>query len=745
MNGEKKRNSIKETWELLGQSIYVGERLEAHLTALFVVSIVTIVLSVVLTVVNVATRQYAMIVASVVTGVAGVYCAYCARVRRDNRTASLIPTIFCGVAFTLYVFTGAGNGSAMLFSLLVPIGLCYFVSVKYGIILSAYYSLLYSVIFFTPLKSMCAAYYTEEFMERFPIVYITLSVFTVLAMVQYHRNALLEIDYAQRLKEEVARQTAMAEERSRKIEQMSFQTIQTLAHAIDAKDPYTRGHSTRVSQHSALVAEALGWDSERVNELRYAALLHDIGKIGIPDSILNKPTRLTEVEYAIIKSHTTMGGDILKDRTNIAIAEDVARSHHERYDGKGYPRGLKGEEISEEARIIAIADAFDAMNSNRIYRKACDPAHIRQELLEGKGRQFDPRFTDIFVRLWDQGLLKQDIQENLEGADSEMEASSALLQQVMDSFMAQNASDDIDLTTGLMGRTAGEAAIAKVMNEKNGWFVLFDMDNLKKINDTSGHSAGDRALRLTGETLKANSEAGLCCRLGGDEFILFVKEASREEAEAKIQKIIQEFEHKKKADIALAVGSLSAGAALSTPAESYTIIFNKADKALYHVKQNGKGGYYFYSVETEAEGKVDAEKLVNSIRTSGSYSGALDVEYRQFARLYEYISNLEHRFAHPFKLILVELDLPDGAPPQPEALEKAMYFMEQSIRQTIRNVDVVTRYSQRQYLIILVGTDNEGVSIVIDRVFRGYYKMSGSGVFSPRYLIISGICSANGK
>ena len=738
MKSREKKNVIQETWQLLSQPIYVGKRLEAHLRMLFIISIVTIVLSVVLIIVNAVTGQYAMLIASVITGAAGLGCAYCARVLKNVKIASLIPTIFCGIMFTIYALTGAGNGSSILFALLVPIGLCYFVSVKYGIILSAYYSILFSVIFYTPLKNACRIYYTEEFMERFPIVYITLSVFTAVAMVHYHRNALMEIDYTRRLNEEVARQTAVAEERSRKIEQMSFQTIQTLANAIDAKDPYTKGHSTRVSQHSVLVAEALGWDKERINELQYAALLHDIGKIGVPDSILNKPTRLTDVEYGIIKSHTTMGGDILKEKITIGVAEDVARSHHERYDGKGYPRGLKGEEISEEARIIAIADAFDAMNSNRIYRKACDAAHIRRELIEGKGKQFDPRFADVFIRLWDQGLLNLGSKEAPEESVGDLEASSALLQQVMERFVSQNATDDIDITTGIMGRTAGETAIAKAMQENNGWFVLFDMDNLKKINDTSGHTAGDRALKLTGDILSDNSENALCCRLGGDEFILFVKEASRDEAEARIQKVIGDFEQRKQADIEISVASLSAGAAMSTPTEAYTIIFNKADKALYHVKQNGKGGYYFYTIETESEGKVDADKLVSSIRTSGSYNGALDVEYRQFARLYEYISNLEHRFSHPFKLILIELEAHNGETPQTEELERAMYLMDQSIRQTIRNVDVVTRYSRRQYLIILVGTDNEGVSIVIDRVFRGYYKMSGSGVFSPRYLIIPG-------
>ena len=175
-------------------------------------------------------------------------------------------------------------------------------------------------------------------------------------------SRIIELHFLQtNLKEEVERQTAKAEERSRKIEQMSLQTIHTLANAIDAKDPYTKGHSTRVSQFSVLMAEALGWEKEKVENLRYAALLHDIGKIGVPDSILNNPKKLTDSEYNIIKSHATMGGEILRNKMMVEGAEDVALCHHERFDGSGYPKGLAGEDISEEAGIFAMADACDAL------------------------------------------------------------------------------------------------------------------------------------------------------------------------------------------------------------------------------------------------------------------------------------------------------------------------------------------------------------------------------------------------
>lgn len=736
-NGEKGTNSIRELWDMLSRTIYVGERYEANMNALFFVSVATAILGLVLIAVNLATSQDVMLIAAIVTFLAGAACGYCVRVLKNREIAILIPTIFCAIAFTIYLFTGAGEGSAIMWSLLMPIGMCYFVSVKYGIILSIYYSILFTVVFYSPLRQVISAYYNITFIERFPLLFISLSTFTGMAMIQYHRNALFEIDYTGRLNEEVARQTAVAEERARRIEQMSFQTIQTLANAIDAKDPYTKGHSTRVSQYSVLIAQGLGWPKERVNDLRYAALLHDIGKIGVPDSILNNPRRLTDVEYDIIKSHTTMGGEILRNKIMIAAAEDVATSHHERYDGKGYPRGLAGEAISEEARIVAIADAFDAMSSNRVYRKACDYDHIRRELTEGRGRQFDPAFTDVFVGLWDRGEIDDIMKNDLPEDSWNLEASSALLQEVIVAFTSQSSADDTDVITGIMNRSAGEAAIAQAMKEAGGCFAFFDMDNLKKINDISGHKAGDRALKLMGDTLKACGEDSLCCRLGGDEFLLYIKNVSEADAEARVRAVIAAFGAGKKEDVEIAPASLSAGMVMCAPGDAYAMAYSMADKALYHVKQNGKNGCDFYNNEQESflNEHVDVEKLVGAIRDSGSYEGALDVEYRQFAKLYEFIGNMDKRFACSFQLIMIALESIEGETPCVDALERAMYYMEQSIRQTIRNVDVLTRYSRRQFLIILLGTDAEGVKIAVDRIFRGYYKMNGSGMFSPSYAV----------
>ena len=185
-------------------------------------------------------------------------------------------------------------------------------------------------------------------------------------------------------------------------ENLSMHVVQTLAETIDAKDTYTNGHSGRVAEYARQIAQRLGYGKNQQNEIYMIGLLHDVGKIGVPDSVINKPSRLTEEEYAQIKTHPVMGDKILKkiqERPKLAIG---ARWHHERYDGTGYPDGLVGENIPEEARIIAVADAYDAMTSRRSYRDILPQAAVRSEIERGKGTQFDPVLADIMLEIIDE-------------------------------------------------------------------------------------------------------------------------------------------------------------------------------------------------------------------------------------------------------------------------------------------------------------------------------------------------------
>ena len=194
---------------------------------------------------------------------------------------------------------------------------------------------------------------------------------------------------------------------------MANETVMAIANAVDAKDVRTHQHSMRVAEYSVLIAQEMGcfkwWNRNKMlSSLRKAAQMHDIGKIGIPDSVLNKVGRLTDEEYREMKSHVTRGGDILKDFTLVDHVVDGTRYHHERYDGRGYPDGLKGEEIPLFGRIIAVADAFDAMTSNRVYRNHMDTDYVMKEMVRGRGKQFDPEALDAFLRLVDKGVINLD-------------------------------------------------------------------------------------------------------------------------------------------------------------------------------------------------------------------------------------------------------------------------------------------------------------------------------------------------
>ncbi|MCR5410903.1 MAG: HD domain-containing protein, partial [Lachnospiraceae bacterium] len=194
---------------------------------------------------------------------------------------------------------------------------------------------------------------------------------------------------------------------------MANETVMAIANAVDAKDVRTNQHSTRVAQYSMLIAEEMNcfkwWQRRKaISNLGKAAQMHDIGKIAIPDRVLNKVGRLDDEEYAMMKSHVTRGAEILKDFTLVDNVQEGTLYHHERYDGKGYPKGLKGEEIPLFARIISVADTFDAMTSNRVYRHHMDTDYVMNEMKRGRGTQFDPDALDAFLRLVDKKVINID-------------------------------------------------------------------------------------------------------------------------------------------------------------------------------------------------------------------------------------------------------------------------------------------------------------------------------------------------
>jgi len=201
---------------------------------------------------------------------------------------------------------------------------------------------------------------------------------------------------------EVKKKTQEVMEQNRKLERISMQIVKALSGAIDAKDTYTNGHSTRVAEYSREMASRAGLPKGVQDDIYMMGLLHDVGKIGIPDAIINKPARLTDEEYSIIQNHPVMGAEILGNITEFPKLITGAKWHHERYDGKGYPDGISGEDIPMEARIIAVADAYDAMSSRRSYRNVLLQSQIRGEMEKGAGTQFDPVFAKIILAMIDE-------------------------------------------------------------------------------------------------------------------------------------------------------------------------------------------------------------------------------------------------------------------------------------------------------------------------------------------------------
>ena len=240
-----------------------------------------------------------------------------------------------------------------------------------------------------------AAAIVQFFLYGLPLQNITISIMSILAYIFAYLDINEKVDRANTIKIEHL-------EEQRKLSQRLFEQIaNVLASAIDAKDEYTRGHSHRVAEYSEKIAREMGKSEEECKKIYYTALLHDVGKIGVSDRIITKNGKLTDEEYEIMKQHPVIGSQILSSVKDYPYLGIGARYHHERYDGLGYPDGLKGEEIPEVARIISVADAYDAMTSNRSYRSAFPQQDVRDEIVKNAGTQFDPDMAKIMQHFID--------------------------------------------------------------------------------------------------------------------------------------------------------------------------------------------------------------------------------------------------------------------------------------------------------------------------------------------------------
>ena len=518
------------------------------------------------------------------------------------------------------------------------------------------------------------------------------------------------------------------DEKTKEMERITIQAIMTVANTVDAKDDYTKGHSMRVAAYSELLAQRLGWSEEEIQNIYYVAMLHDVGKIGVPDAVLNKPFKLTDVEFRLIKGHTLMGAEILNDFKMFPNVSVGAKYHHERYDGKGYPEGLKGESIPLVARVIGLVDSYDAMTSNRVYRKRLNDDIVMQELEKGKGSQWDPDLVDIFVELIREGALAKMWMPE-EDMATPIFGSGKILGESMTS---ENILESpVDYLTGLLSRQKGEHDIALSLRADGGSLMLIDMDHFRKINDEYGHLMGDVALKMTADVLREVCGNSLVCRTGGDEFLYYLDGVTDEEAVTKkVQELLEAFEKKRQEVEVLKDAELSIGISISgADGREFEELYRRADKALYLVKQNQGLRYGFYQksglLRTPEQSQGDLDKIMDAIKNREVYQGAFQVDYDDFNHVYDFVKHMSERSRKETQLLLFTLFSSNGSEVKLERMEAAMQCMEQAICKSLRGVDVGARYSSSQFLVVLLGTERENVRVVTDRIVQNYFKLYG--------------------
>jgi len=382
---------ITEYWEIFWTNTYDGARKEQNMKNIRVALLLMAAFSFVMSLMNVANGNRRMLVATAILCVLFLITAFACRSERGRAVGITVCVLSVAVIFTFFVFSGGNDGFAVLWTLLAPIFLMVAVGVRAGAFVGAYFQVLFMVFFWTPLRRIVEVHYTETFLNRYPMLYLCLLIVSVVISLGQKKQQIL-LDAHQKELEK-----AVVDERNQ-VMQITFQTIAAITGIVDAKDQYTDQHSIRVAQYSAMIAEELGWDREEIDGVYYAALLHVIGKVGIRDGILNKSGGLDEEEFRAMKAHTTIGAKILSELTVLKGANEGALYHHEKYDGSGYPFGLKGEAIPMVARIICLADSFDAMNTKRSYKEKYEENYILDEIRSGRSKHFDPDVTDAFLR-----------------------------------------------------------------------------------------------------------------------------------------------------------------------------------------------------------------------------------------------------------------------------------------------------------------------------------------------------------
>lgn len=524
-----------------------------------------------------------------------------------------------------------------------------------------------------------------------------------------------------RLEEQVSKKT-------QEVESVILQSITAIANTIDAKDSYTKGHSERVAEYSAVIAREMGWKDEEIQLIYNIALLHDIGKIGIPDAILNKPGRLSDYEFSIIKQHTITGGEILKDIHSMQNAFIAAKYHHERYDGKGYPSGLKGEEIPLFARVIAVADAYDAMTSNRVYRKKLSNDIVLQELEKGKGTQFDPNIANIFI-----DILKRN-QGSIEDPDSEELRVAEMVsnQQRSEEYLSTH-----DCISGLYKNDYVPELLKQIPAKEEYTFCLVGISNFDRINHVYGRIQGDYVLQsMAGIFNELIDEKDFAYRINGAKFgICLRNQSDMDFVEVFAKKVIDKFHILQSETAVMETADIAIGISRTiTDGKDFKRIYRNADCAYYHAKIQRCGFWTFKDFIVEIPmtergvGRLERCLFSEDARKQYNVTGNQNL----IARLDDAAEFIKE-YGKPCYLVLFELVAVRECIEDDTSLVEAMNLLEISVIENIKEQDKGMRFSSSQYLMIMQYDDAQVVEKHVERISRQYYRMNSSKKFELEF------------
>ncbi|MBQ9504045.1 MAG: diguanylate cyclase [Lachnospiraceae bacterium] len=545
---------------------------------------------------------------------------------------------------------------------------------------------------------------------------------------QYRLTRILEYDAMRKTL------TERLVEKEKESEKLMIQLITTIANTIDSRTGFTRYYSMRVSQYAEEIARRLGLSLDECKKARYMGLIHGIGMISVPTNIYSKMGKLSDEEFDEVKKHTLIGSQMLSNIPSLDGAADVALYHHERYDGKGYPYGLKGEEIPLMARIISAASALVAMNSDRPYREKMSFEEIRKIFAAESAKQFDPQVVSVVLKILEDGInFDEDtfrrMFRNTYKADEERLVSDFLFQYTKDIELSTKT----DALTGLWDRSFLEERVGNYLaNNHSGVLIMLDMDNFKYVNDTFGHITGDSMLIRFSTALRSMiRNEDIVSRVGGDEFCIFMTgNISRLECEKKATRILEHLEtvFRDISQINQCV-TVSMGIAIAPDdGEDFITLYKKADAALYHVKKNGKNGFYFYGEDVvedrpksfEQQSRASIEEIERIINVSDERGGAFEVEYNAFQDIYQFVKRSQERDEKTVQLLLFTVAFKEEVPP--EAANECMEALRDAIRVSLRRGDVTNHFSGSQYVVLLMGASTENASVIAERISRSFVK-----------------------